>query len=64
VDSTQVDIGLPPRAFKSFTAARDEVAISRVYGGIHFVRAVKLGLVQGECIGKRVLERLKTRKGA
>jgi hypothetical protein len=62
VDSTQVDIGLKPRAFKSFTAARDEVAISRVYGGIHFVRAVALGLVQGECIGKRVLERLKTRK--
>jgi len=62
IDSTQVDIGQPPRAFKSFTAARDEVAISRVYAGIHFVRAVTLGLTQGECIGKRVLERLKTRK--
>ena len=62
VDSTQVDLGQPPRAFKSFTAARDEVAISRVYGGIHYVRAVMLGLTQGECIGKRVLERLKTRK--
>jgi hypothetical protein len=62
IDSTQVDIGQPPRAFKSFTAARDEVAISRVYGGIHFMRAVQLGLVQGECIGKSVLERLKTRK--
>ncbi len=64
VDSTQVDIGQPPRAYKSFTAARDEVAISRVYGGIHFMRAVTLGLVQGECIAKRVLEKLKTRKGA
>jgi len=64
VDSTQVDIGQPPRPFASFTAARDEVAISRVYGGIHYMRAVKLGLDQGECIGTRVMERLKTRKGA
>lgn len=62
IDSTQVDIGQPPRPFKNFTAARDEVAISRVYGGIHYVRAVKLGLEQGECIGKRILDRLKTRK--
>jgi membrane-associated phospholipid phosphatase len=64
VDSTQVDIGQPPRPFRSFTAARDEVAISRVYGGIHYVRAVKLGLDQGECIGKRIMEKVKTRKGA
>jgi hypothetical protein len=41
----------------------DEVAISRVHGGIHFVRAVTLGLVQGECIGTRALERLMTRRG-
>ena len=63
VDSTQVDIGFAPRAFGSFTQARDEVAISRVYGGIHYVRSVMAGLVQGECIGARVADRLKTRKG-
>lgn len=64
VDSTQVDIGHPPRPFASFSAARDEVAMSRVYGGIHFVPAVVDGIAQGECIGARVLTRLKTRKGA
>ncbi|MBM4192961.1 MAG: vanadium-dependent haloperoxidase [Gemmatimonadetes bacterium] len=58
VDSTQVDIGHAPRAFASFTAARDEVAISRVYGGIHYFPAVKDGMVQGECVASRVLERL------
>jgi hypothetical protein len=63
VDSTQVDIGFAPRAFRSFTQARDEVAISRVYGGIHYVRSVMSGLVQGECIGARVVDHLKTRKG-
>jgi hypothetical protein len=65
VDSTQVDIGFAPRPFKSFTAARDEVAISRVYGGIHYVSSVMIGLTQGECIGERVMTRLVTRrKGA
>jgi len=61
VDSTQMDIGQPPRAFASFTAARDEVAVSRVYGGIHYWPAVRDGIVQGECIGKRVAA-LQTRK--
>jgi hypothetical protein len=62
VDSTQVDIGLPPRHFPSFTAALNEVAMSRVYGGIHYMRAVLDGMSQGTCIGERVLERLRTRK--
>jgi membrane-associated phospholipid phosphatase len=62
VDSTQVDIGHPPRQFKSFTAALNEVAISRVYGGIHYMRAVQDGMSQGICIGEHVLERLRTRR--
>jgi hypothetical protein len=61
VDSSQVDIGLTPRPFRSFTEARDEVAISRVYAGIHYVPAVVHGITQGECIGRRVLDRLRTR---
>ena len=62
VDSTQVDIGRPARTFRSFSHARDEVAVSRVYGGIHFVPAVVDGVVQGECVGRRVLSRIRTRK--
>ncbi len=64
VDSSQVDIGQPPRAFASFVAARDEMAISRVYGGVHYLPAVINGVAQGKCIGQQVLSRLKTRTGA
>lgn len=63
-DSTQVDIGAPARTFSGFSHARDEVAASRVYGGIHYVPAVVFGLAQGECIGRRVLSRIKTRPRA
>jgi len=62
IDSTQVDIGQPPRPFKSLSTALDEVAISRVYAGVHYFPAVYDGLKQGQCIGRRVLDKLKTRK--
>lgn len=61
IDSTQVDIGAPPRGYSNFTEALDEVAMSRVYGGIHYMPAVINGTTQGKCIGQRVLGRLKTR---
>ncbi len=60
-DSSQVDIGQPPRPFASFSAARTEVAMSRVYAGVHYFPAVQDGLVQGQCIGRRV-RALKTRR--
>ena len=63
IDSTQVDIGQPPRPFTSFSAARDEVAMSRIYAGVHYFPAVFDGLKQGQCIGRRVLDRVRTRKG-
>ena len=64
VDSSQMDIGQAPRPFASFNAARDEMAISRIYGGIHFLPAVVNGVTQGRCIGQRVLTMLRTRKAA
>ncbi|HUP42485.1 MAG TPA: vanadium-dependent haloperoxidase, partial [Thermoanaerobaculia bacterium] len=36
VDSTHAARGLAPRAFDSLTAAFDEAALSRLYGGIHY----------------------------
>ena len=54
IDSTQVDIGQPPRRFASFSAARADVAISRVYAGVHYFPAVVDGLTQGQCIGRRI----------
>lgn len=62
IDSTQVDIGQPPRPFASFTAARTEVAMSRVYAGVHYFPAVVEGLSQGQCIGRKVMKSLKTRR--
>ena len=56
------DVGQPARAFKNFSAARDEVAISRIYAGVHYFPAVYDGLTQGQCIGQRVLDRVKTRR--
>jgi hypothetical protein len=60
VDSSQVDVGQPARPFASFTAARDEVAWSRVYAGVHYLPAVVDGVTQGTCIGDRV-KALRTR---
>lgn len=61
-DSTNLAIGHPVRRFESFTAASDEAAISRLYGGIHYPMAITHGQEQGRCIGRHVLERLKTRR--
>lgn len=63
IDSTQVDIGQPPRRFASFSAARNEVAMSRVYAGVHYFPAVVEGLTQGQCIGRKV-SALKIRRGS
>ena len=64
IDSTQVDIGQPPRPFASLHAALAEVAISRVYAGVHYFPAVVLGMQQGQCIGRTVRRKLVTRKAA
>ena len=61
IDSTQVDIGQAPRKFGSFSAALSEVAVSRVYAGVHYFPAVTEGLAQGRCIATRVRS-LKTRR--
>ncbi len=53
-DSTYVKLGLPARAFSSFFEAANEAAISRLYGGIHYMSSIKFGLIEGKCIGKKV----------
>ncbi|MGV3641524.1 MAG: vanadium-dependent haloperoxidase [Adhaeribacter sp.] len=61
-DSTQQVLGLPVRSFSSFYAASDEAGMSRLYGGIHFMPANKLGGQQGREVGRLVTTRLKTRQ--
>ncbi|MES3033543.1 MAG: vanadium-dependent haloperoxidase [Gemmatimonadota bacterium] len=60
-DSTEVEYGLPVRSFTSFDQAASEAAISRLYGGIHYRRAIEQGQVQGRKVGEQVLATVKTR---
>ncbi|WP_136465981.1 vanadium-dependent haloperoxidase [Flagellimonas onchidii] len=57
-DDTEIPYGLPVRSFKSFAAAADEAAISRMYGGIHYRAAVEIGVNQGRSLGKFVVDHL------
>jgi hypothetical protein len=57
-DDTETDYGLPVRSFESFNKAADEAAISRMYGGIHYRKAVAIGVKQGRDLGKFVLDNL------
>jgi len=61
VDSTEVTYGLPIREFNSFKEAASETAISRFYGGIHYVPAIENGVDQGRNVGNHVLSRVKTK---
>ncbi len=53
-DRTHEPDGLEARDFKSFWAAANEAAISRLYGGIHYRNGVMRGLEQGRCVGEHV----------
>ena len=58
-DSVEVSYGLPARNFESFHQAAEEAAISRFYGGIHFMDAITNGLQQGTKVGEWVLQKIK-----
>ena len=58
-DDTKVHFGLPVRSFTSFNPAADEAAISRMYGGIHYRKAVEIGVKQGRTLGEFVVQNLK-----
>ena len=57
-DDTEVTYGLPVRSFNSFNEAADEAAISRMYGGIHYRKAVDVGVKQGRDLGKFLIDNL------
>jgi PAP2 superfamily len=61
VDTSEEYFGLPARSFKSFKAASQEAAISRLYGGIHFRDAIEAGQRQGEAIGKYIVGKVKNK---
>ncbi len=61
-DTSELAYGLPVRSFKSFYAAAEEAAISRLYGGIHYMPAISNGVAQGKKIGKYLVGNVVTRK--
>lgn len=63
VDTTEVEYGLPPRSFNSFFHASGEAAISRLYGGIHYMPAIDYGVEQGKKVGEFIVKNLEMRKG-
>ncbi|WP_132055091.1 vanadium-dependent haloperoxidase [Pseudocnuella soli] len=60
-DNTEVEFGLPVRHFTSFEAAAQEAAISRFYGGIHYMPAIENGMTQGKAIASFMLQKIATR---
>ncbi len=64
VDSTEVKYGLTVRSFSSFRAAAAEAAISRLYGGIHYRRAIEEGVKQGRRVGEHIVRQVRTRPAA
>lgn len=61
-DDSELVYGLPVRKFDSFTAASDEAAISRLYGGIHYMPAIVNGVEQGRKLGSYLVSKVKTRQ--
>ncbi len=62
-DTTELEYGLPPRTFNSFFEASEEAAISRLYGGIHYLPACENGVNQGRALGKFIVSNITTNNG-
>jgi len=61
-DDVEKSFGLKPRHFKSFNEAAKEAAISRFWGGIHFMDAIDNGLLQGTKVGNWVVNKVSAPK--
>lgn len=64
LDTTEEEYGLPARSFSSFLQASEEAAISRLYGGIHYMPAIENGVKQGRALGRYVMQSIETEKAA
>lgn len=54
-DRAHNDRGWGPQRFRSFAAAAEQAAVSRLYAGIHFRSAIEHGTTMGRCIGAQAL---------
>lgn len=60
-DTVEQAYGLPARHFESFRQAANEAAISRMYGGIHYMDAIVNGQEQGSKVGKWVIDKIEAK---
>lgn len=60
-DTTELKYNLPARKFDSFIEASQEAAISRLYGGIHYMMAIDEGVAQGQKVGAHIVEKVQTK---
>ncbi len=58
-DSVEETYGLTPRNFTSFKQAAAEAAMSRYWGGIHFMDAATNGITLGQGVGNFIVTKLK-----
>jgi hypothetical protein len=61
-DTSELPYGYPARSFSSFTDACNEAAMSRLYGGIHYLQAIEEGQKQGRKVGELVLKKIRLEK--
>lgn len=54
-DRAHNDRGWGPQRFRSFAAAAEQAAFSRLYAGIHYRSAIEHGVAMGRCIGAQAL---------
>lgn len=59
VDTSELGYGLGTRRFSSFMEACNEAAISRLYGGIHYLPAIEHGQSQGRKVGEMVISKIR-----
>ena len=57
-DDVELEFGLPVRRFNSFVEASEEAAVSRLYGGIHYMPAIEFGVEQGEKVGQFIVDNI------
>ncbi len=61
-DTSLLEFGIKNREIKSFRAAAEEAAMSRLYGGIHYRFDNENGTAAGRKLGQYVVSRLKLKK--
>ena len=58
-DDSEVIFEIAPRSFTSFQQAAEEAAISRLYGGIHYMDAITNGQELGKNVGEKIISKMK-----